>query len=311
MAKFEELYFPSSNGVNIIRARKCCPNGEARAVMQISHGLVEHIDRYEDFMIFLAENGIVAVGNDHLGHGKSYRDNKDKGFFAEKNGWECVVEDMHSLYKQVKAIYPSVPYILFGHSMGSFLTRTYMIRYPDDYDLAILSGTGHQDKALTNGGSLIARGLCKVQGTTAIGDSLNKIAFGSYLDRIDNPRTPFDWLSRNSDIVDRYIADENCGFVAKNGLYRDMMDGLKFITNSKNIAQMNKLKPVYFMSGEEDPVGDYGKGVEKAYKAFCDAGCQDVTIRLYPGGRHEMLNELNRNDVYQDIITWIDSKIKS
>ena len=104
MAKFEELYFPSSNGVNIIRARKCCPNGEARAVMQISHGLVEHIDRYEDFMIFLAENGIVAVGNDHLGHGKSYRDNKDKGFFAEKNGWECVVEDMHSLYEQVKAI---------------------------------------------------------------------------------------------------------------------------------------------------------------------------------------------------------------
>ena len=309
MANFEELYFNSSNGVSIVRARKSVPSGEVRAVLQISHGIAEHIDRYEDFMVFLAENGIVSVGDDHLGHGKTYRDNTDKGFFAEKDGWKCVVDDMHSLYEQMKAAYPSVPYILFGHSMGSFLTRTYMIRYPDDYDLAILSGTGHQDKALITGGSLIADVLCKVQGATAIGDTLNKIAFGSYLDRIDNPRTEFDWLSRDTQTVDRYIADKNCGFTAKNGLYRDMMHGLKFLTNPANIALMNKSKPVYFMSGEEDPVGDYGKGVERAYKAFCNAGCQDVTIRLYPGGRHEMLNEINRDDVYRDILNWVDSKI--
>ena len=309
MPKFEDLYFNSSNGINIIRARKCCPDGEVRAVLQISHGIAEHIDRYEDFMFFLAENGIVSVGDDHLGHGKSYRDNTDKGFFADKDGWNCVVDDMHRLYEQMKSDFPSVPYILLGHSMGSFLIRTYMIRYPDDYDLAILSGTGHQDKALIYGGSLIADVLCQTQGATAIGDTLNKIAFGSYLKRIENPRTPFDWLSRDDQTVDRYIADENCGFTAKNGLYRDMMHGLKFITNPDNLALMNKAKPVYFMSGEEDPVGDYGKGVERAYKAFCDAGCQDVTIRLYPGGRHEMLNEINHDAVYQDILTWIDSKI--
>lgn len=309
MAKFEDLYFNSSNGVNIIRARKCFPDGEVRAILQISHGIAEHIDRYEDFMIFLAENGILSVGDDHLGHGKSYRDNTDKGFFAEKDGWKDVVADMHSLYEQMKADYPSVPYVLFGHSMGSFLTRTYMITYPDDYDLAILSGTGHQDKALVYGGSLISEIICRTQGARTIGDTLNKIAFGSYLSHIENPRTPFDWLSRDEQTVDRYIADENCGFTAKNGLYRDMMSGLKFLTNPANIAKMNKSKPVYFMSGEEDPVGDYGKGVERAYKAFCDAGCQDVTIRLYPGGRHEMLNEINRDAVYQDILSWIDSKI--
>lgn len=309
MARFEDLYYSSSNGINIIRARKCCPDGEIRAVLQISHGIAEHIDRYEDFMVFLAENGILSVGDDHLGHGKTYRDNTDKGFFAEKDGWNCVVDDMHGLYEQMKAAYPSVPYILFGHSMGSFLTRTYMIRYPDDYDLAILSGTGQQSKALITGGSLIADILCRTQGATAIGDTLNKIAFGSYLDRIKNPRTEFDWLSRDEQTVERYIADENCGFTAKNGLYRDMMHGLKFITNPDNLARMNKSKPVYFMSGEEDPVGDYGKGVEKAYKAFCDAGCQDVTIRLYPEGRHEMLNEINRDAVYQDILSWINSKI--
>ena len=309
MARFEDLYYSSSNGINIIRARKCCPDGEIRAVLQISHGIAEHIDRYEDFMVFLAENGILSVGDDHLGHGKTYRDNTDKGFFAEKDGWNCVVDDMHGLYEQMKAAYPSVPYILFGHSMGSFLTRTYMIRYPDDYDLAILSGTGQQSKALITGGSLIADILCRTQGATAIGDTLNKIAFGSYLDRIKNPRTEFDWLSRDEQTVERYIADENCGFTAKNGLYRDMMHGLKFITNPDNLARMNKSKPVYFMSGEEDPVGDYGKGVEKAYKAFCDAGCQDVTIRLYPDGRHEMLNEINRDAVYQDILFWINSKL--
>lgn len=309
MARFEDLYYSSSNGINIIRARKCCLDGEIRAVLQISHGIAEHIDRYEDFMVFLAENGILSVGDDHLGHGKTYRDNTDKGFFAEKDGWNCVVDDMHGLYEQMKAAYPSVPYILFGHSMGSFLTRTYMIRYPDDYDLAILSGTGQQSKALITGGSLIADILCRTQGATAIGDTLNKIAFGSYLDRIKNPRTEFDWLSRDEQTVERYIADENCGFTAKNGLYRDMMHGLKFITNPDNLARMNKSKPVYFMSGEEDPVGDYGKGVEKAYKAFCDAGCQDVTIRLYPDGRHEMLNEINRDAVYQDILSWINSKL--
>ena len=309
MSRFEDLYFNSANGKSIVRARQCLPEGKARAVLQISHGIAEHIDRYEDFMIFLAENGIASAGDDHLGHGKTYSDNKDKGFFAEKDGWNCVVDDMHQLYVKMHAAYPDVPYILFGHSMGSFLTRTYMIRYPDDYDLAILSGTGHQDKALLIGGSLMADILCRIQGATAIGETLNKIAFGSYLDHISNPRTPFDWLSRDTQTVDRYIADENCGFTAKNGLYRDMMHGLKFITDPANIARMNKAKPVYFMSGQEDPVGDYGKGVERAYKAFCDAGCRDVTIRLYPDGRHEMLNELNRDSVYQDILSWIDGRL--
>ena len=309
MAHFEDLYFNSANGNSIIRARKCCPDGDGRAVVQISHGIAEHIDRYEDFMLFLADNGIASAGDDHLGHGKSYRDNTDKGYFADKDGWNCVVEDMHTLYEQMHNAYPAVPYIFLGHSMGSFLTRTYLIRYPDDYDLAILSGTGHQSKALINGGCLMADIICKIQGPDAIGETLNKIAFGSYLKRIDNPRTAFDWLSRDSATVDAYIADENCGFTAKNGLYRDMMHSLKFITNPDNIARMDKTKPVYFMSGKEDPVGDYGEGVERAYKAFCDAGCKDVMIRLYPGGRHEMLNEINHQDVYQDILNWINSKI--
>lgn len=151
--------------------------------------------------------------------------------------------------------------------------------------------------------------LCRVKGAEAWGDTLNKVAFGSYCDRIVNPRTPCDWLSRDEAVVDRYMADENCGFVCKNGLYRDMMHGIRFIMDPKNLDCMDLTKPVYFMSGDEDPVGDYGKGVDRAYKSFCDAGCTDVKMKLYPGGRHEMLNEINKDEVYQDILDWINSKL--
>ena len=310
MPEFRDFYYPSSTGKNQIHARICTPDGTPKAVVQIAHGIAEHIDRYEDFMRFLAENSYVAVGNDHLGHGKSAATPDELGIFAEENGWNYVIEDMRKLREKVLEQYPGLPYVFFGHSMGSFLTRTFLIRYPDLYDAAILSGTGHQSAALVNGGYLAAQLLTKKNGPRSSGQTLNDMAFGSYCKRIENPRTPFDWLSRDSDTVDKYIADPLCGFICKTSLYRDMMGGLKFLTDQKNINKMNRNAPVYFMSGAEDPVGDYGKGVEKAYKAFCRAGLTDVMIRLYPGGRHEMLNELNRSEVMQDILSWLNDRIK-
>ena len=277
--------------------------------MQIAHGIAEHIDRYRPFMEFLADNGFVVAGNDHLGHGKSIRVPEEQGFFAEKDGWWRVVDDMDKLHDIMSNEYPELPYVLFGHSMGSFLTRTYLIKHPDKYDGVILSGTGHQSPALVLGGNAAASVMAKLNGAMGDGAKLDSLAFGTYLNKIENPRTKFDWLSRDTEQVDKYIADPLCGFVGKIGLYRDMMQGIKFITDKKNIAQMNKEKPVYFMSGDGDPVGDYGKGVERAYKAFCDAGLHDVFMRLYPGGRHEMLNETNKEQVYQDILSWLNEKI--
>lgn len=309
MPEFREFYYESSTGRNKIRARMCTPDGTPKAIVQIAHGIAEHIDRYEAFMRFLAENGFVAVGNDHLGHGKSIARLEEQGIFAEKDGWNYVVEDMKKLRELAKEQFPNLPYIFFGHSMGSFLTRTFLIRYPDLYDAAILSGTGQQSPALVNGGYLAAELMTKLKGPHASGQALNDMAFGSYCKRIENPRTPFDWLSRDNETVDRYIADPLCGFVCKTSLYRDMMGGLKFLTNQKNISRMNKDAPIYFMSGAEDPVGDYGAGVETAYMAFCRAGLKDVMIRLYPGGRHEMLNEINRGDVMQDILNWLNDKM--
>ncbi len=310
MPEFREFYYTSSTGRNQIRAKMCTPDTTPKSVVQIAHGIAEHIDRYEDFMRFLAENGFVAVGNDHLGHGKSIARLEEQGIFAENNGWNYVVEDMKKLREQVREQFPNIPYVFFGHSMGSFLTRTFLILHPDLYDAAILSGTGHQSAALVNGGYLAAELMTKLKGPHASGQALNDMAFGSYCKRIENPRTPFDWLSRDNEAVDKYIADPLCGFVCKTSLYRDMMGGLKFLTNQKNINKMNKTLPIYFMSGAEDPVGDYGAGVETAYKAFCRAGLKDVMIRLYPGGRHEMLNELNRDEVMQDILSWLNERIQ-
>lgn len=309
MPSFQDFYFQSSTGRTSIHALKCVPDGKPRAVVQIAHGIAEHIDRYRPFMEFLADNGFVAAGNDHLGHGKSIRVPEEQGFFAEKDGWWRVVDDMDKLHDIMSKEYPELPYVLFGHSMGSFLTRTYLIKHPNKYDGVILSGTGHQSPALVLGGNAAASVMAKLNGAMGDGAKLDSLAFGSYLNKIENPRTKFDWLSHDTEQVDKYIADPLCGFVGKIGLYRDMMQGIKFITDKKNIAQMNKEKPVYFMSGNGDPVGDYGKGVERAYKAFCDAGLHDVFMRLYPGGRHEMLNETNKEQVYQDILNWLNEKI--
>ena len=310
MPSFQEFTFTSSTGMNRIRAKKYLPDGEAKAIVQIAHGIAEHIDRYAEFMEFLAGNGYIVVANDHLGHGKSINGPEDLGFFAARDGWNYVLRDMEKLHDRTVKEHPGLPYVMFGHSMGSFLTRTYLIRYPGKYDAAILSGTGHQAKPMVLGGYALASAAVKLYGPRKVGDKLNSIAFGAYNKGFENPRTAFDWLSRDEAQVDKYIADPLCGFVATVSLFRDMMGGIKFITDQKNINTMSRTQPVYFMSGDCDPVGDNGKGVERAYKAFCDAGLHDVMIRLYPGGRHEMLNEVNKYDVYKDILAWIQEKVK-
>ena len=309
MPSFSDFTFTSSTGKNHIHARQCMPDGAPRAVLQIAHGIAEHIDRYDDFAAFLAQNGILVVGNDHLGHGKSISSPEDLGFFAEENGWDYVVQDMDKLHDLMKADYPNLPYIFFGHSMGSFLTRTYIIKHPEKPDLVILSGTGHQSKALVYSGYAMAEAIVRAKGPRADGRFLNDLAFGSYNSKVRFPMTDFDWLSQDYEMVRKYINDPLCGFVAKASLYRDMMGGIRFVTDQKNIDTMNKDTPVYFMSGDKDPVGDYGKGVERAYKAFCKAGLRDVFMRQYPDGRHEMLNELNRQQVCQDVLDWINQRL--
>ena len=309
MPTFKDFYFNSSTGKNKIHARMCVPDAEPRAIVQIIHGIAEYIDRYDEFMSFLADNGIIAVGTDHLGHGKSIESEEQTGFFAYDNGWDYAVRDEEVLRLAMHENYPELPIIVFGHSMGSFMARTLLIRYPDAFNAAIISGTGNQGAALVNGGLFMGNLVTGLNGAHHYSKFLNNLAFGSYNKIYDNPKTEYDWLSRDEANVQKYIDDPLCGFIPSCSLFRDMMTGVKFITNKKNLTAMNKDMPVYFMSGDMDPVGECGKGVQKAYNNFLEAGMKDVSIKLYPGGRHEMLNEINKDEVYTDILAWLDSKI--
>ena len=309
MPTLKEFTFPSSNGKTSIYVRSFIPQGAPRGIVQIAHGIAEHSARYDGFAAFLAEHGFVVYTNDHLGHGRSLNDESELGFFADNGGWEMAVEDMRKLHDIAAEEFPGIPHFLFGHSMGSFLARTYIIYFRSGLDGVILSGTGQQAKALVLGGKLLSSIEIKKNGGKFKSEMLNNIAFGKYNDGFDTPRTISDWISRDEAEVDKYIEDPLCGYVATVSLFRDMMGGIKYITDQKNIDKMNKEAPIYFMSGAADPVGDNGAGVEKAYQAFLKAGLKDVMMRLYPEGRHEMLNELNKDAVYKDILNWLEEKL--
>lgn len=309
MPTFRDFYFDSSTGKNKIHARVCMPDAEPKAMIQIAHGIAEYIERYDDFMSFLASKGYMVVGNDHLGHGKSFVNENDMGYVADKDGWWHIVDDVEILRQAMKKNYPELKQVIFGHSMGSFVARTHLIRYPGAFDAAILSGTGNQGRALVKGG-LTMGGLVKTfKGGHHYSKLLNNLAFGTYNKIYDNPRTDYDWLSSNEENVDKYIADPLCGFIPSAGLFSDMMVGVDYITKKSNLSLMKKDTPVYFMSGTMDPVGECGKGVMKAYKNFKKAGMKNVDIRLYIDGRHEMLNEVNNAEVYEEVFKWIKKTI--
>ncbi|MBQ7173457.1 MAG: lysophospholipase [Clostridia bacterium] len=310
MPKFSEFRFPSSNGQNEIFVRLCEPDGTPRGIVQVAHGVAEHSERYIPFLTFLAEHGFVAAADDHLGHGKSARDESELGYFAERDGWDCVVSDLHTLHEKLVKDYPGIPVFLFGHSMGSFLTRTYLIKYPNDLTGAMICGTGQQASIMVAGGKMLSSIVSAFKGKKCRSNFLNGLAFGSYNKEFEPKRTICDWLSRDEKVVDAYMADPFCGFTATAGLFHDMMGGISFISKPKNLANMNKDLPVFFVSGAKDPVGENGKGVEKAVNAFKAAGMKDVTLKLYPDCRHELLNELNKEEVMKDLLDWIESKLK-
>lgn len=308
MVRMSESTFLSSDGKTRIRYREYLPEGEGKAIVQIAHGIAEHIERYDAFARFLSENGYIVVLNDHLGHGASLADPEDLGFFSEERGWINAVEDMRALHDLSCARFPGKPYYLFGHSMGSFLSRTYIIRYQTGLDGVILSGTGHQPRVLIRAGLALGAVEARRKGKRYKSRLLYDAAFGSYNKGIVKLRTNYDWLSRDEAQVDAYANDPLCGWMPSVGMIMDMLGGIDFITRPQNIKKMKKTLPIHFMSGDRDPVGENGKGVIRAYKAFRKAEMKDVTIRFYPGGRHEMLNELNRDEVYDDILTWLGSK---
>ena len=304
-----EFTFLSADGKTPIHAVEWLPEGQVRAVLQISHGVAEYILRYEPFAEYLTARGFAVVGHDHLGHGQSVAEGSARLYFGPKGSWNWVVDDIDQRRNLAKEKFPQVPYFLLGHSMGSFLARTYLIRYPGAVDAVVIMGTGQMPPAVIAGGMAVAAEEARRVGEDQVSPLVDKLSFDAYNKRFAPNRTGFDWLSLNQDNVDRYIADPLCGGNASTGLFLEMLGGLSFIAKPRNLKRMNLNIPVLFISGEMDPVGDCGKGVQRAYESFRKAGVRDVSLKLYPELRHEILNETCRETVYDDIYQWLAAKV--
>lgn len=302
--KMSDSYIPSVSGLGNIRVRTWEPEAAPAGILQIAHGVAEHVERYGDFAAFLVEKGWKVVAGDHLGHGSSAPETK--GWFGEKNGWFNVVDDLKQIYDTHYT--NGVPYFIMGHSMGSFLLRTFLATYSDaPLSGAIISGTAWQPAGILKAGIAVCNVQKLLKGSNKVSDLITNMAFGSYNDKIENPKSKNDWLSRREDVVARYDEDPLCGFPMTIGLAKDMFSGISFNQKAENLMKMNMDVPVFFIAGDMDPVGDYGKGVVSAKEAFEAAGVKSVDIKLYPQGRHEMLNEINYRDVYNDVYIWLES----
>ena len=303
----KERKVASATGNGIIRYKLWIPP-DPRVALQLTHGMSEYIDRYDDFAMYLAGRGILVYGQDHAGHGKS-TPSSPRGFFAENDGWTALVEDMHAIHMAVAEEFPAIPYILFGHSMGSFLARTYAARNPGEFEGYIFMGTAGSNPLLPFGKWVIRRAI-KKDGPAAVNVKLNGLATGTYNKAVKKAegsvRTDFDWISCNQDNVDAYVADSLCGFPFTNAGLRDLFDGLAEITR-KDWASHVADKPILLLSGEQDPVGGKkAKGVLETAQALTKTG-HTVECKIYPGARHELLNETNRLEVYGDIELFIST----
>ena len=304
-----EFYFTSANGIQRVFAKEWLPPEEPVAILLISHGMAEYIERYAEFAAFLAEYGILVAGLDHCGHGKSVRTPDDLGFFAEEDGWNLLVENLHLLRTKEEDAHPGLPVFLLGHSMGSFLARTYMMNHGDGLAGVILCGTGVVPEAAIRAGQAIAAMERKKYGSHHRSSRLNQLSFGSFNKKFAPNRTQNDWLSRDDAAVDAYSSDPYCGFVFTVAAFQDLFTGLSYIQNRRNLAKILPGLPVFLLSGSEDPVGNNGRGVQKVAHALLDAGVKNVTVKLYAGARHEALNEINRGQVYSDVLTWIENRL--
>lgn len=310
MVTKEEFTYDSRDNVSKIHAIRWIPQkGEIKGIVQIVHGMVEHIDRYDEFANYLAESGIVVVGNDHLGHGTSVKLDGDRGYFCEKDGETILVRDVHRLKKLTQEAFPGKPYIILGHSMGSFITRKYIIEYGKGIDAAIIMGTGSKSTQLLQKGILATKIISLLRGKKYRSNWVNNHAFGSYNKRFQPARTQHDWLTKDATQVDKYEADVRNQFIFTLNGYETLFKILLYIQKEENLAKARKDLPIFLVSGAEDPVGDFGEGVQKAYALLEKAGYSDLKLKLYENDRHEILNETDKDIIYQDLLKWIMKQI--
>ena len=281
-------------------------DGAPKAVLHVVHGMAEHIARYRDFAERLNAEGIAVGGADLPGHGPQTSASR-LGHFSDRDGMDRVLADVKTTGQMIRDKYPGVKYVLMGHSMGSFIAREYVLRF-DSPDALVLSGTGHVGAVPSGAARVLSRVISSLAGSKKPSKLLKDIVFSGNNKSFEPARTALDWLSRDEEQVDRYIADPYCGFAFTGGAYQDFFGLLGGLTQLGRLKAMSKHMPVLLLSGEGDPVGGMGKGVKTVAHQFEAAGMKDVSVRLYPGARHELINELNREEVIGELAEWIIEK---
>lgn len=291
-----------------VHVHRWLPDDDVRGVVQIAHGLAEHGARYGPVAEVLTAAGYAVYADDHRGHGRTAASDEDLGFFAEHRGWTKVLDDLRLLNEAVKAEHPGAPAFLLGHSMGSFLAQQFLFTFPGAIDGAVLSGSNGPAGVLADIGAVVARVERLRLGSRGRSKVLHTMSFGAYNKPFEPARTEFDWLSRDPDVVDAYIADPRCGFVATTQLWIDLLGGLRVIAQPEHVDRIPKDLPIHIFSGEVDPVGG-AKGVAALVDLYADAGLTRVSHRVYLDGRHEMMNEVNREEVLGDLVAWLDRTV--
>jgi alpha-beta hydrolase superfamily lysophospholipase len=282
------------------------PEAMARGVVQIAHGLAEHGGRYARLASALTEAGYAVYANDHRGHGRSARTPEDLGFFAARDGWGKCLEDLWQLNRRIAADHPGAPIILLGHSMGSFMAQYFIGAHGEALAGVVLSGSGGKPSALAAVGRLIGRLERLRLGRRGRSALMHALAFGAFNKPFEPARTPFDWLSRDAAEVDKYIADPLCGFPASAQLWIDLLDALGDMTSASRLARIPKRLPIYVVAGSRDPVGGNTKSIAQLLSAYRAAGLERVAHRFYADARHELFNDINRDQVTGDLIAWLD-----
>ncbi len=289
-------------------ARKWMPGDRPIAIIQIIHGLAEHSKRYERFAEFLTGFGYGVIAYDHRGHGETDPDRL--GYIPEEDGFHIMVKNILDFTVRVKQEYPNQPKILFAHSMGSFLTQRYMQLFDDQPAGIIYSGSSGKPSKLLPLGAVLSSFISTVKGADYKSSVIHNLAFGAFNAPFKPNRTAVDWLSRDQNEVDAYIDDPYCGFTPSVSFYNQFFNGLKILHKHIPFADHKLSIPILVISGNQDPVSDMGKGINNLEQIFKKEGVSDLTVKLYDGARHELLNEINRDEVMMDIKNWIDGVLK-
>lgn len=280
------------------------PSTESKGVIQICHGMAEHIERYDEFMNYLCNNGYTVIGYDQRGHGKTAGCIENCGYMDDSNNIEVLISDVNRVNDYIRDNYPDQKIYLFGHSMGSFVSQRFAELYNGKIHGLILSGSSYNDNLLIKIGHLLASLITKIKGRRHISKLIHNLSLGSYNNKFKPTKTSADWLSRSHENNIKYENDEYCGMMFSVSFFKDFTETFSLI--AKDLELIDSDLPIYIMSGDNDPVGDFGKGTALLFNKLKNSGISDLTLRLYKNGRHEMLNEVNKEEVYKDILEWIE-----